>query len=255
MPSLILSDTNLLIVLIGACFAGFTTGFAGFGTGLIASGFWFHALPAGMVPPLVAITSVSAQIIGLIAVRKSFNIKHVSPLLMGAVLGVPLGVFILTLATPLIIKIVIGSFLLLYSVSQLFNPNRWLLRIQPSAVQNSAVGAVGGFLGGFAGLSGPVPLIWLQLQSLPSDQQRAIYQPFNLIVLSLAVFIMAIGGKIDLQLLQLFFLCLPLTLFFAWLGTKLYSKISEDLFRTLILLLLFCSGLILVLQTIFSGIQ
>ena len=35
----------MLIVLLGALLAGFTTGFAGFGTGLVASGLWFHALP------------------------------------------------------------------------------------------------------------------------------------------------------------------------------------------------------------------
>ena len=42
---------SLAFVLIGALLAGFTTGFAGFGTGLVAAGLWFHALPAEMVPP------------------------------------------------------------------------------------------------------------------------------------------------------------------------------------------------------------
>ena len=45
---------SLAFVLIGALLAGFTTGFAGFGTGLVAAGLWFHALPTEMVPPLVA---------------------------------------------------------------------------------------------------------------------------------------------------------------------------------------------------------
>jgi uncharacterized membrane protein YfcA len=51
----------LVIVLLGALAARFTTGFAGFGTGLVASGLWFHPLPASMVPPLVALASVAAQ--------------------------------------------------------------------------------------------------------------------------------------------------------------------------------------------------
>ena len=40
---------------------------------------------------------------------------------------------------------------------------------------------IAGFTTGFAGfgLSGPLPLIWLQLRGETSDRQRAIYQPFN----------------------------------------------------------------------------
>ena len=67
---------TLAIVVIGALVAGFTTGFAGFGTGLVASGLWFHALPAAMVPPLVALASVAAQLVGLVTVRKSFAYRQ-----------------------------------------------------------------------------------------------------------------------------------------------------------------------------------
>jgi hypothetical protein len=42
---------TLAVVLLGALVAGFTTGLAGFGTALVASGFWLHALPAAVVPP------------------------------------------------------------------------------------------------------------------------------------------------------------------------------------------------------------
>ena len=39
---------------------GYGYGFAGFGTGLVASGLWLQALPAALVPPLVALNSVAA---------------------------------------------------------------------------------------------------------------------------------------------------------------------------------------------------
>ena len=69
----------LIIVMFGAVVAGFITGLAGFGTALVASGLWFHALPATTVPPLVALSSVVAQIVGLSTVRKSFDwSRHLS---------------------------------------------------------------------------------------------------------------------------------------------------------------------------------
>src|SRR5216684_1349058 len=93
--------STLAIVIVGALVAGFTTGFAGFGTGLVASGLWFHALPAAMVPPLVALAAVAAQIVGLITVRKAFAWSQAMPYLLGGVIGVPLGISALAAASPL----------------------------------------------------------------------------------------------------------------------------------------------------------
>ncbi len=77
----------LTVVLLGALAAGFMTGFAGFGTGLVASGLWFHALPMPMVPPLVAQASVAAQSIGIITVRKAFDWNKAQPFLLGGLIG------------------------------------------------------------------------------------------------------------------------------------------------------------------------
>ena len=66
------------LVMAGALIAGFTTGFAGFGTGLVASGFWFYALPAHAVPPLVAFASVAAQIVRSI-VRSVSETAKINP--------------------------------------------------------------------------------------------------------------------------------------------------------------------------------
>ena len=68
-----LDATGLILACFGALLAGFTTGLTGFGTGLVASGVWFHVLPSAAVPPLVALSSVVAQLVGLIAVRKAFD--------------------------------------------------------------------------------------------------------------------------------------------------------------------------------------
>ena len=89
---------TLAIVVAGALVAGFTTGFAGFGTGLVASGLWFHALPAAMVPPLVALASVAAQLVGLVTVRKAFDWPRAAPYLLGGTIGVPLGITALAAA-------------------------------------------------------------------------------------------------------------------------------------------------------------
>src|ERR1700742_2645303 len=111
--------TSLAIVYIGALIAGFTTGFAGFGTGLVASGLWFHALPAPMVPPLVALASVAGQLVGAVTVRKSFDWPRMVPFLIGGAIGIPLGVGALAVVSPFLLKPSVGVFLIVYPLSQL----------------------------------------------------------------------------------------------------------------------------------------
>jgi hypothetical protein len=109
----------LAFVLLGALVAGFITGFAGFGTGLVASGLWFHALPAALVPPLVALSSVAAQLVGLATVRPAFEWGRARPYLLGGVLGVPVGVAALGLASPDTLRLAVGLFLAAYAGFQL----------------------------------------------------------------------------------------------------------------------------------------
>jgi len=243
-------SATLAMVTVGALVAGFTTGFAGFGTGLVASGFWFHVLPAGMVPPLVALASVAGQIVGVVTVRKAFNWARLMPFLIGAAVGIPLGVAALAAVSPFWLKMSAGAFLVAYSAFQLLARRRREIGAWGGRWADGAVGVGGGFLGGFAGLSAPLPVMWLQLRGGPPDSQRAVYQPFNLIVLALASAAMGLDGQITADVLWIALFALPVTLAGAWIGARLYGAVSPRTFQRLVLLLLLVSGAILVAQAL-----
>lgn len=250
MPETMLDFPTLAIVLAGALVAGFTTGFAGFGTGLVASGLWFHALPAAMVPPLVALSSVAAQLVGLMTVRKAFDWPQATPFLTGGLVGVPLGIMALASASPFLLRTSIGVFLIAYAGYQLLQRRRRQIGMWGGRLADGIVGVGGGFLGGFAGLSGPLPLIWLQLRGGESDRQRATYQPFNLIVLTLASLGMAVGGQITPRILWIAGMSLPATLMGAWIGARVYRGVSAQTFQRVVLCLLLVSGCILIAQAL-----
>lgn len=243
-------SATFAFVIVGALVAGFTTGFAGFGTGLVASGFWFHVLPAAMVPPLVALASVAGQIVGFVTVRKAFDWTRLMPFLVGAAVGIPLGVAALAAVSPFWLKMSAGTFLVVYSAHQLVVRRRREIGAWGGRWADGVVGVGGGFLGGFAGLSAPLPVMWLQLRGGSTDSQRAIYQPFNLIVLTLASAGMAAGGQITVPVLWIALFSLPATLGGAWIGARLYGAVSPRTFQRLVLLLLLGSGAILVAQAL-----
>jgi uncharacterized protein len=250
MPGNSFDTATLAIVLIGALVAGFTTGFAGFGTALVASGLWFHALPAAVVPPLVVLASVAGQLVGLVTVRKAFDWRRAAPYLIGGAVGVPFGVAALAVASPSLLRASVGIFLMIYAFYQLAWRRRHWIGAWGGATADGLIGVGGGFLGGFAGLSGPLPLIWLQLRGGDGDGQRATYQPFNLIVLALATGGMALTGQITSQVLWIAFFCLPATLIGASLGARVYTGVSARTFQRVVLCLLLMSGCILIAQSI-----
>jgi uncharacterized membrane protein YfcA len=240
----------LAMVLLGALAAGFISGFAGFGTALVASGFWFHALPAPLVPPLVVLAGVAGQLVGLIKVRHAFVWSRALPFILPGLAGVPLGVAALAIASPDALRLTVGLFLAAYAAFRLAGLARRSIGGWGGRPADAAIGLVSGVLGGFAGLSGALPLVWLQMRGGPSVEQRAIYQPFNLAILTLAAAGMALTGAIDARVLILAGLCLPVTLASAWLGAHSYGKLSEAAFRQVVLGLLLVSGSGLILQAV-----
>ncbi len=232
-----------------ASVAGFVSGFAGFGTALVAAGLWLNVLPAAVVPPLVAVCAAAAQAIGVLHVRRAFRWDRAWPYLAGAALGVPLGVMALDLASPKVLLLVVGVFLILYCLVQVTGLGRWRVGPWGGRKADSLVGLGGGVLGGFAGLSGPLPLIWLQLRGGASEVQRATYQPFNLVVLTAASLGMAMAGRIDGEVLVFLALCLPATVLGAWAGARSYRLVDEAMFRAVVLGLLGVSGLALLIRS------
>jgi len=237
----------LPFLLLGALAGGFVTGLAGFGTGLAAAGVWFHALEPGTVPPLVALVSVGGQAVASLFVRHAFDRRRAGPYLLGGVAGVPLGVAALAVASPDMLRLAVGLLLVGYTAITLAGR---LPSPPPSRAADAAIGLGGGALGGFAGLSGPLPVIWLRLRGGSADAQRAVYQPFNLVVLALAAAAMAVSGAMDLAALTAAAICLPVALAAAWTGARLYRRIDAALFHRIVTGLLCLSGLVLIVEAV-----
>ena len=189
------------------------------------------------------------QLLGLLRFRQSFTWRSVTPFLVGGILGLPLGIMTLQLTAPSTLRFAVGFFLIVYAIVQLSVLRYRSIGTWGGKIADGVVGSGGGFLGGFAGLSGPLPLIWLQLRGGPSVRQRMIYQPFNLIILILAGLAMLLTGQIDASAASATVYCLPATLIGTWIGLRFYSGTGERLFRNIVLCVLLISGIILVVQS------
>jgi uncharacterized membrane protein YfcA len=228
---------------------GFVTGLAGFGTGLTALAFWLHVVNPVVAAALVVSCSVVAQAQSLYTVRRAITWGRAWPFLAGGIIGVPLGVASLQLVAPQTLKLFLGLFLIGYTVVML-GFRRFPTFAWGGRVADGMVGFGGGALGGLAGLSGPLPTIWCGLRGWSADAQRAVYQPFNLIILAIVLCTYITRGTMTVEIWRLVFMCIPATILGAYLGIRAYGHVNDQQFRVLVLCLLLVSGIVLTVSNL-----
>lgn len=156
-------------------------------------------------------------------------------------LGVPVGVALLRAVDPTWFKLAVGALLVAYCPAMLLVAD--LPRVAAGGrVADGLVGVVGGVMGGLGGLTGPAPTLWCGLRGWSRDEQRAVFQSFNLAMHTLTLATYAVTGALTGEAARMFLLVAPAMLVPTVIGTRLYARFSETAFRRLTLVLLGLSG-------------
>lgn len=231
--------------LAGTAFvASFTSGLSGFAFGLVALGLWLQLVEPAVAGPLVVLGSLTGQLMTTLALRRSFRPDLAWPFIVGGAFGVPLGVMVLKFADPGPLKRGFGLFLVAYAAYALLRrPLRPVLA--GGRLADGGVGMVGGVMGGIAGLSGAIPVLWCDLRGWGKELSRGVYQPFNIAMHTLALTGMAIAGLLGQAVWAAFAVCLPGIVLGTLAGFKLYARVDERQFRLIVLWLVLASGVAL----------
>jgi uncharacterized membrane protein YfcA len=228
-----------------ATFAGaFVAGLSGFAFGLVAASLWLYVLTPLQSASLIVGFGLLVQGYSVWKLRAALDWRRLWPFMAGAVLGVPVGVSLLTRADPNSVRIAVGTILIAYSLYAFFRPQLKVATVMPQAADMS-IGFVNGLLGGLTGLAGIIITIWCNLRGLPKEVQRATFQPVAVVVFALAALLLGAKGALTLDTVKLFVLGLPFLFGGTWLGLKLFGRIDEAMFRKIVLALLFVSGVAL----------
>ena len=112
----------LALFLISAFFGGLTTGLAGFAAGLVYSGVWLHILTPTQTAVLIASYGIVNQSYSVWKLRNAFFWRRVLPFIAGSLVGVPIGVALLTSVSPAAVRIGVGVLLIAYASYNLLKP-------------------------------------------------------------------------------------------------------------------------------------
>jgi len=225
-----LSTAALVYLAASAWTAGLARGLSGFGGALI-----FVPLASAVVGPrwaaplLLMIDSVSAA--GLVPnAWRCATRREVGVMAAGALLGVPLGVWLLAKADPLALRwglaaVVTAALVLLVS--------GWRYRGRRTRPVAAGVGLVGGVLSGTAQIGGPpIAAYWLSSALSPQAVRANLVLYFAISTVFSAVAYLA-GGLLTWGLLVLALLIGPAYALGMFAGSRLFGVASETTFRWL----------------------
>jgi uncharacterized protein len=213
---------------LAAALAGVARGFTGFGTALV------YIPVAGRVvsPPEAVVSLIFMDLIATVALTRGAlgvaNRPEALRLAAGGLVGVPVGVTLLTLADPEMFRWA-ASLLALLLLPLLAGGVRYDGPRGPRLT--AAVGALGGVMGGFSAMSGP-PVILFYLsgrQSAATIRANIILYFAVLSAISFATF-----ALFDLLAPSTVLLGLALTLPYTaatWAGARLFRLRGDALFR------------------------
>ena len=230
-----------------ATFAGaLVAGLSGFAFGLIAASIWLYILDPVQTATLIIAFGLIVQGYSVWKLRDALDWRKLWPFVIGAALGVPAGVTILTWANPAHVRAGVGAFLVLYSLYALFRPAIAPIKAG-GAMADAGIGFLNGVLGGMTGLAGILVTLWCGLRGWPKDVQRTVFQPVAVAIFLMSALWMGARGAITADIIKLFLIGLPALLAGTWLGLQLFGRLNEAAFRRVVLALLLASGAVLMI--------
>lgn len=237
----------LLYLTVGAALGGFVNGLAGFGTGLMSLGIWLQVMRVEEAVPIVAAMSVVSGVQSLWLTRHAVRtgLHRLPRFLLPALAGLPLGAWLLNWIDASQLKLAVAFFMLFYTVFFLLRGRLCRVFSKEHASLDCFVGLCGGIMGGAASLSGVLPTMWCALQPWDKFQASAILRPYNVAILSLAFLWYLLDGHVSSSTWILTAIAFPVTVVFSRLGVAAFKKLTDGMFRNLLVVLMLVSAFLI----------
>jgi len=242
--------TELILASLVVFAAYFLKAFTGFGPAMIMIPFFAILYDPGTAITAATLYDFLAGLILLVSVRKQIQWKFVFSIFTSLAFGAIFGSFLLGRVPDLWIKKIIGITIFIFAAIILFQKNGNSVKVKSKKIQSLKypVGAFGGFLGGFIGISGPPIIIYLKMlyeKSFFRTQLIGIFF-FGAGWRFILYRINGIEFNLEYYAIGIFFLVMSCA---AWAGTKLHFKINEIVFNRIVAVLLIVPSINLIFNT------
>jgi uncharacterized protein len=232
----------LLLAFIAAAIAGFSRGYAAFGTAMI------------YVPLITIAYDARTAVVTLFLI----DLLPAAPLIwraaprcdrsamlwmgLGALAASPFGVALLLVAEPMDSQLILGIVLLAAVSTMILRPG---LHFHATRLNGVLAGVASGFVGGICGIYGPPAMIYLLGRRAEAHRVRAdaiIFLTIESLILGATYLGYSIYTRWDLELSLLL---LPVYGLTTWFGARMFSHTGEAVYRRFMLYVLWLISVLL----------
>jgi uncharacterized membrane protein YfcA len=232
-------DHNMAIAAAFAVVSAMLRGFTGFGANLIWGPVLIFLWGPVEAVAIMGLAGISASLQGCIPEIRKADWPEITPIIIAAAIGGPLGVVTLMHLEPDMVRRSIGGFILIIAV---ILATGWQYRGNRGLTPKVITGGLGGGLAGFAGIGGPICVLYFMAAPGPAEVQRANNMISVSVLVPMVLVSLGVSGGIGIEtLIRAAILFVPYS-FGMWLGARLFHMIPKELFRRAVLGLLMIIG-------------
>ena len=243
-------DLTLVYILAILFVATLVRSTFGFGESLIAVPLLGLFLPMDIAVPLSVLVSIFVAAFVVVQDRRQIHFQSAKWLILFAMIGIPLGIWLLDAGDERWIKGILGLIIMLYSVYSLRYRSGFKLH-SDHRLWLFICGFLSGILGGAYGVNGPPLVLYGNLRGWSAKQFRATLQAYFLPA--------SIAGMLGYWFLGLwnwdvsyyFLISLPVTVPAILLGRFFNHRLKDGHFLRYIFMALIVIGMVLSLQALF----
>jgi uncharacterized membrane protein YfcA len=231
----------------------------GFGEGLVAVPLLAFYIPLEVAAPLAVLLSITIALIVVMQDWKKVHVGSAAWLLSATVLGIPVGLLLLTSSHQRLVKGTLGVIILGFAVYSLISQTaigkKWGGGKQPELERDSRAwllvcGFCAGVLGGAYGMNGPPLVVYGSMRRWTAQHFRATLQGYFLPASIIGMIGYWVAGLWVPAVTHYFVISLPVTLLAIFLGRLLNHRMHGANFLKYIYLCLAVIGAILLGQAI-----
>jgi len=235
-------DPAIIPVCAVAVFSALIYGMFGFGYALLAVATLPFFISVKVAVPMIALQVPIYNAILIYGLRRHLSMRITLPIVIGLVLGLPIGAHLLRILSEETIRKLLGAVILLHSLGSirknpsgapLLHSDRWGL----------PAGFLSGVIGGAIIAAGPIVVAYLTLRGFDKERTKATFLVWATAQTVLLIPFYAVSGLLTGQVLRWGLITMPFVGLGIFFGVKIFDRLEQRLFYRLIVILLTIMGL------------
>ena len=234
-----------LVVSIVAAFVGSTVfSTVGFGIGVTSIPILLLVLDPQTVVVMVNTVTIPLLALVIFQTRSYIRVRRTLPIAVAGLLGMPIGVLLLSSADAGVLRISITAIIIALTLVVALNPNIAERSVPAPHIMGPVIGFVVSIMLNSLGIGGPLIALFALTQNWHRHSMRGTLALYFLVVEGAGVVGYAVAGLITMERAVLTaIIAAPVGLGF-WLAVLIHRHINESLFRRLAIVVIILTSLL-----------